>query len=181
MLRMGVHTHLITSAKALPLMLRTGDGLVVEMTDGTSEYNRAFRRNVGFYYDLVKANAERIALALAAELEDESCTAVAITPGWMRSEQMLEDFGVTEQTWRDALAREPHFCISETPTYVARGIVALAADVKGRRQYAGQVLSSVQLAHIYGVTDIDGTQPDCWRYTVEVQDPGLPATEVGYR
>ncbi len=181
MLRMGVHTHLITSAKALPLMLRTGDGLVVEMTDGTSEYNRAFRRNVGFYYDLVKANAERIALALAAELEDEPCTAVAITPGWMRSEQMLEDFGVTEQTWRDALAREPHFCISETPTYVARGIVELAADVKGRRQYAGQVLSSVQLAHIYGVTDIDGTQPDCWRYTVEVQDPGLPATEVGYR
>lgn len=181
MLRMGVHTHLITSAKALPLMLRTGDGLVVGMTDGTSEYNKAFRRDVGFYYDLVKANVERIALALAAELKGESCTAVAVTPGWMRSEQMLEDFGVTEQTWRDALTREPHFCISETPTYVARGIVALAADTKGRRQYAGQVLSSVQLAHIYGVTDIDGTQPDCWRYTVEVQDPGLPATEVGYR
>ncbi|MGH2504972.1 MAG: SDR family oxidoreductase, partial [Ktedonobacterales bacterium] len=181
MLRMGVHTHLITSAKALPLMLRTGDGLVVEMTDGTSEYNKAFRRNVGFYYDLVKANAERIALALAAELEDESCTAVAVTPGWMRSEQMLEDFGVTEQTWRDALAHEPHFCISETPTFVARGIVALSSDAKGRRQYTGQVLSSVQLAHIYGVTDIDGTQPDCWRYTVEVQDPGLPATEIGYR
>ena len=84
MLRMGVHTHLITSARALPLLLRTGDGLVVEMTDGTSEYNRAFRRNVGFYYDLVKANVARIALALAAELEDESCTAVAVTPGWMR-------------------------------------------------------------------------------------------------
>jgi NAD(P)-dependent dehydrogenase (short-subunit alcohol dehydrogenase family) len=181
MLRMGVHTHLITSAKALPLMLRTGEGLVIEMTGGTSEYNKAFRRDVGFYYDLVKANVERIALALAAELKVESCTAVAVTPGWMRSEQMLEDFGVTEENWRDALAHEPHFCISETPTYVARGIVALAADVKGRRQYAGQVLSSVQLAHIYGVTDINGTQPDCWRYTVEVQDPGLPATEVGYR
>lgn len=181
MLRMGAHTHLITSAKALPLMLRTGNGLVVEMTDGTSEYNKAFRRNVGFYYDLVKANVERIALALAAELEDETCTALAVTPGWMRSEQMLEDFGVTEQTWREALAHEPHFCISETPTYVARGIVALAADAKGRRQYAGKVLSSAQLAHIYAVTDTDGTQPDCWRYTVEVQDPGLPATEAGYR
>lgn len=181
MLRMGVHTHLITCAKALPLILRTSNGLVVEVTDGTSEYNKRFRRNVGFYYDLVKANIERIALALAAELEDESCTAVAVTPGWMRSEQMLENFGVTEQNWRDALAHEPHFCISETPTYVARGIVALAADPVGRRQYTGQVLSSADLARRYGVTDLDGTQPDCWRYVVEVQDPGLPATEVGYR
>jgi len=181
MLRMGVHTHLITSAKALPLLLRTGDGLVVEMTDGTSDYNKRFRRNVGFYYDLVKANVERIALALAAELEDETCTAVAVTPGWMRSEQMLENFGVTEAHWRDALTHAPHFCISETPTYVARGIVALAADSTGRRQYAGQVLSSADLVRIYGVKDIDGTQPDCWRYVVEVQDPDLPATEVGYR
>lgn len=181
MLRMGVHTHLITCAKALPLLLRTGDGLVVEMTDGTSEYNKRFRRNVGFYYDLVKANVERITLALAAELEDETCTAVAVTPGWMRSEQMLEGFGVTEEHWREALAHEPHFCVSETPTYVARGIVALSADPTGRRQYAGQVLSSADLARIYDVTDVDGTRPDCWRYVVEVQDPGLPATEVGYR
>ena len=180
-LRMGVDTHLITCTKALPLMLRTGHGLVVEMTDGTSDYNRAFRRNVGFYYDLIKANVERIALGLAAELEDETCTAVAVTPGWMRSEQMLENFGVTEANWRDALAQTPHFCISETPTFVARGIVALAADPVGRRRYAGQVLSSADLARIYGVTDIDGTQPDCWRYVVEVQDPDLPATEVGYR
>jgi NAD(P)-dependent dehydrogenase (short-subunit alcohol dehydrogenase family) len=181
MLRMGVHTHLITSAKALPLILQTGDGLVVEVTDGTSEYNKRFRRNVGFYYDLVKANVERIALALAAELEDEPCTAVAVTPGWMRSEQMLENFGVTEANWREALVHEPHFCISESPTYVARGIVALAADPTGRPQYAGRVLSSADLARIYSVTDVDGTQPDCWRYTVEVQDQGLPATEVGYR
>ncbi|MGO8948669.1 MAG: SDR family oxidoreductase [Ktedonobacterales bacterium] len=181
MLQMGVHTHLITSAKALPLILRTGDGLVVEMTDGTAEYNKDFRRNVGFYYDLVKASVGRIALALAAELEEEDCTAVAVTPGWLRSEKMLENFGVSEQNWRDALASEPHFCISESPTYVARGIVALAADFTGRRQYAGKVLSSADLARIYGVTDTDGTQPDCWRYVVEVQDPGKPATEVGYR
>ncbi len=180
MLRMGVDTHLITSAKALPLMLRTGGGLVVEMTDGTAEYNKNFRHNVGFYYDLVKASVGRIALALAAELEDEDCTAVAVTPGWLRSEKMLANFGVREENWRDALASEPHFCISESPTYVARGIVALAADPR-RHQYAGQVLSSAQLARTYGVTDIDGTQPDCWRYVVEVQDPGKPATEVGYR
>ena len=181
MLRMGIDTHLITSAKALPLLLLSGAGLVVEMTDGTSDYNKSFRRDVGFYYDLVKASVERIALALAAELKGTVCTAVAVTPGWLRSERMLENRGVTEQNWRDALANEPHFCISESPTYVARGIVALAADPMGRAQYAGQVLSSAQLARRYGVTDTDGTQPDCWRYVVEVQDPGLPATEVGYR
>lgn len=181
MLQMGVHTHLITSAKALPLILRTGEGLVVEMTDGTAEYNQNFRRNVGFYYDLVKASVGRIALALAAELEEEDCTAVAVTPGWLRSEKMLENFGVSEQNWRDALVSEPHFCISESPTYVARGLVALAADSAGRPQYAGKVLSSADLARTYGVTDTDGTQPDCWRYVVEVQDPGKPATEVGYR
>ena len=132
------HTHLITSAKALPLLLRSGTGLVVEMTDGTSDYNQSFRRDVGFYYDLVKASVERIALALAAELKGTACTAVAVTPGWLRSEKMLENFGVTEQNWRDALAREPHFCISESPTYVARGIVALAADPMGRRSMRGR-------------------------------------------
>ncbi|MGH2516016.1 MAG: short-chain dehydrogenase, partial [Ktedonobacterales bacterium] len=128
----------------------------------------------------VKASVERITLALAAELEDEDCTAVAITPGWLRSERMLANRGVREENWRDALASEPHFCISESPTYVARGIVALAADPP-RHQYAGQVLSSARLARTYGLTDTDGTQPDCWRYVVEVQDPGKPATEVGYR
>lgn len=180
MLRMGVDTHLITSAKALPLILKGDGGLVVEMTDGTSEYNAKFRRDVGFYYDLVKASVGRIALALAAELEDVACTAVAVTPGWLRSERMLENFGVTERNWRDALAKEPHFCISESPTYVARGIVALAADPDVKR-FAGQTLSSAQLARTYGVTDIDGSQPDCWRYVVEVQDAGKPATEAGYR
>ena len=181
MLRMGIDTHLITSAKALPLMLKSGAGLVVEMTDGTSDYNKSFRRDVGFYYDLVKASVERITLALAAELKGTACTAVAVTPGWLRSEKMLENRGVTEQNWRDALVSEPHFCISESPTYVARGVVALAADPMGRAKSAGQVLSSAQLARRYGLTDTDGTQPDCWRYVVEVQDPGLPATEVGYR
>ena len=180
MLRMGVDTHLITSAHALPLMLRHDSGLVVEMTDGTSEYNANFRQGVGFYYDLVKSCVQRITLGLAAELADTTCTAVAVTPGWLRSERMLENFGVTEANWRDAVIDRPHFCVSETPTYVARTIVALAADPQ-RTRYSGRVVSAAELARTYGVTDIDGTQPDCWRYLVEIQEPGREATELGYR
>jgi NAD(P)-dependent dehydrogenase (short-subunit alcohol dehydrogenase family) len=180
MLRMGIDTHLITCAKALPLMLRGHGGLVVEMTDGTSEFNSSFRQGVGFYYDQVKAAVERITIGLTAELADTSCTAVAVTPGWLRSERMLENFAVTEETWRDALEERPHFCISESPTYVARGIVALASDPDISR-YAGRVLSSAELARTYGVTETDGTQPDCWRYLVEIQLQDRPATELGYR
>lgn len=180
MLRYGVGTHLITCTKAIPLMLKTGNGMIVEVTDGTSEYNRAFRRNVGFYYDLVKANVERITIGLAAELENETLTPVAVTPGWMRSEQMLDGFGVTEENWRDALEKAPHFCISETPTFVARGIVALANDPK-RSRWSGKVLSSYDLGKEYGVTDIDGSCPDSWRYIVEVEGKGLPADATGYR
>ena len=180
MLRMGVDTHLITCAKALPLMLRGEHALVVEMTDGTHEYNQRFRQNVGFYYDLVKANVERIVLGLTAELAGTTATAVAVTPGWLRSERMLEHFDVTEATWRDAQKRVPHFCISESPTYVGRGIAALAADPEVQR-YAGRVLSSAELARTYGLTDADGSRPDCWRYLDEIQGPGRPATELGYR
>jgi NAD(P)-dependent dehydrogenase (short-subunit alcohol dehydrogenase family) len=132
MLQMGVHTHLITCRAGIPLMLRTAEalgtrGLVVEMTDGTSQANAEFRRNVGFYYDLVKANVERIVKGLSAELEDSRVTAVGVTPGWLRSEKMLENFGVTEANWRDACRERPGFGISESPTYVARGVAALAA------------------------------------------------------
>jgi hypothetical protein len=123
---------------------------------------------------------ERIVIGLTAELAQTTCTVLAITPGWLRSERMLENFGVTEATWREALAERPHFCSSETPTYVGRGIAALAADPDVRR-YAGRVLSSTELARTYGVTDTDGTQPDCWRYLVEIQLAGRPATEFGYR
>ena len=180
MLRMGIDTHLVTCAKALPLLLRGDSGLVIEMTDGTSEYNRNFRASVGFYYDLVKAAVERITIGLTAELAGTACTALAVTPGWLRSESMLENYGVTEANWRDAIVREPHFCISESPTYVARGIAALAAD-DGVGRFAGRVLSSHQLARTYGVTDTDGTRPDCWGYLVEIQGTGRPATEAGYR
>jgi len=180
MLRMGVDTHLITAALSLPLILRHPGGLVIEMTDGTFEYNKKFRERVGFYYDLVKAAVERITIGLTAELAGEACTALAVTPGWLRSEAMLEEFGVTEQNWRDATANVPHFCSSESPAYVARGIAALAAD-PGVARYAGKSLTSGQLGRIYGVTDADGSRPDGWSYVTEIEAHDLPARENGYR
>lgn len=170
MLQMGVHTHLITSTAAIPLILRTTEehgthGMVIEVTDGTSAANAEFRRNVGFYYDLVKANAERIAKGLAAEFKDRDLpvTALGVTPGWLRSEKMLRNYGVTEAKWRDALKDSPGFGISESPAYVARGVAALARDPDASR-WAGTVVSSRQLADAYDVTDIDGSKPDCWGY-----------------
>jgi NAD(P)-dependent dehydrogenase (short-subunit alcohol dehydrogenase family) len=166
MLQMGVHTHLITSHAAIPLLLRTAsehatEGLVVEMTDGTSEANAEFRRNVGFYYDLVKANVERIVIGLSAELENLPVTVVGVTPGWLRSENMLENFGVSEENWRDALEKRPTFAISESPTYVARGVVALAQAADADR-WAGTIAGVRQLADAYDFTDTDGSKPDCW-------------------
>ena len=168
MLQMGVHTHLITCRAAIPLILRTAgargtQGLVVEMTDGTSAANADFRRNVGFYYDLVKANVERIVTGLSAELTGQPVTAVGVTPGWLRSEKMLENFGVTEDNWRDACVKTPGFGISESPAYVATGVAALARDADAGR-WAGTIISARQLADVYGVTDTDGSKPDCWGY-----------------
>jgi NAD(P)-dependent dehydrogenase (short-subunit alcohol dehydrogenase family) len=166
MLQMGVHTHLITGRAAIPLMLRTAEaqgsqGLVVEMTDGTSEANTEFRRNVGFYYDLAKANVERIVKGLNAELENRPVSVVGVTPGWLRSEKMLENFGVSEANWRDAVKERPGFAISESPTYVARGVAALARATDADR-WAGTIISARQLADAYGITDTDGSRPDCW-------------------
>jgi NAD(P)-dependent dehydrogenase (short-subunit alcohol dehydrogenase family) len=177
MLRMGIHTHLITAAVAVPLMLRHDGGLIIEMTDGTPDYNKNFRKDVGFYYDLVKACVERITLGLTADLGDARCTPVSVTPGWLRSERMLDGFGVTEDTWRDATARIPDFCISESPTYVGRGVARLAADPDVAR-HAGTTLTAGQLARMYGITDVDGTRPDAWLYLAE---KGTPATEHAYR
>ncbi|WP_030161108.1 SDR family oxidoreductase [Streptomyces sp. NRRL S-244] len=178
-LRLAVDTHAITSHFALPLLLRGPGGLVVEMTDGTAEYNAANYR-VSFFYDLAKSAVLRMAFALGHELGPRGATAVALTPGWLRSEMMLDNFGVTEANWRDALEQMPHFAISETPSYVGRGVAALAADPEVAR-WNGQSLSSAQLARAYGFTDLDGSRPDAWRYLVEVQDPGLPADVTGYR
>ncbi len=179
LLRLAVDTHLITNHCALPLLVRRPGGLVVEMTDGTAEYNAAHYR-VSHFYDLAKASVLRMAWALAHELRPHGAAAVALTPGWLRSELMLEHFGVAEANWRDATAREPHFVISESPRYVGRAVAALAADPDAAR-WSGQSLSSGQLARVYGFTDLDGSQPDAWRYIVEVQDAGGPADATGYR
>ncbi|MEV8033522.1 SDR family oxidoreductase [Streptomyces sp. NPDC086182] len=179
MLRLAVETHAITSHHALPLLLRRPGGLVVEMTDGTAQYNRDTYR-VSFFYDIAKSAVLRMAFALGHELGPRGATAVALTPGWLRSEMMLEAFGVTEENWREAEERVPHFGISETPSYVGRAVAALAADPEVAR-WNGTSLSSGQLAQVYGFTDLDGSRPDCWRYMVEVQDKGKPADATGYR
>jgi NAD(P)-dependent dehydrogenase (short-subunit alcohol dehydrogenase family) len=179
LLRLAIDTHLITSHHALPLLLRQPGGLVVEVTDGTAAYN-ASRYRVNAFYDLAKTSLIRLAWALGEELRERGATAVAITPGWLRSEQMLENHGVGEETWRDATARTPHFCISESPRFLGRAIAALAADPDASR-WNGQSLSSGGLARVYGFTDVDGSRPDCWRYLVEVQETGAPADCTGYR
>ncbi len=179
MLRLAVDTHIITSHFALPLLIRSGNGLAVEITDGTEEYNNQHYR-LSLFYDLAKTSVLRMARSLAHELAPHHCTAVAVTPGWMRSEIMLEHYGVKEENWRDAAAKEPHFIISETPRYVGRAVAALAADPQVSR-WNGRSLSSGQLAQVYGFHDLDGSRPDCWRYIVEVQDAGKPADAAGYR
>jgi len=178
-LRLAVDTHAITSHFALPLLIKTPGGLVVEVTDGTDEYNAANYR-VSFFYDLAKASVNRMAFALAHELRPYNATAVSLTPGWLRTEAMLEAYGVTESNWRDATEKMPHFAISESPAFVGRAVVALAQDPDVSR-WNGKSLSSGQLAKIYGFADLDGSQPDAWRYVTEVQDAGKPADVTGYR
>jgi NAD(P)-dependent dehydrogenase (short-subunit alcohol dehydrogenase family) len=180
LLRLAVDTHLITSHHVLPLLLRRPGGLVVELTDGTAVYNAEHYR-VNAFYDLAKTSVIRLAWAQAQELAPHGATAVALTPGWMRSELMLEHHGVSESNWREATERTPHFCISESPRYVGRAVAALAADADVSR-WNGQSLSSGQLARVYGFTDTDGTKPDCWRYMVEVvENPDASPGDSGYR
>ena len=179
LLRLAVDTHAITAHFALPLLIRQPGGLVVEVTDGTAEYNDDHYR-VSFFYDLAKAANLRMAFALGHELAPHGSTAVALTPGWLRSEAMLEIYGVTEATWHDATRAQPHFGISESPAFVGRAVAALAGDPEVSR-WNGQSLSSGQLAQVYGFTDLDGSRPDAWRYLVEVQDAGRPADTAGYR
>jgi NAD(P)-dependent dehydrogenase (short-subunit alcohol dehydrogenase family) len=180
MLRLAIDTHLITSHFTLPLLIRQPGGLVVEMTDGTRDYNAEHYRVCAFY-DLAKTAVIRLAFAQGEELAPHGCTAVALTPGWMRSEMMLDNYGVTEANWRDGARVNPHFAaISESPRFVGRAVAALATDPDLRRRNGGS-FSSGGLAREYGFTDLDGSQPDCWRYLVEVQDAGRPADPSGYR
>jgi NAD(P)-dependent dehydrogenase (short-subunit alcohol dehydrogenase family) len=179
LLRLAIETHIVTAHHAFPLLIRNRGGLVVEVTDGTAEYNEEnYRLNV--FYDLAKITPIRLARSWAHELGQHGATAVALTPGWLRSELMLDIYGVTEENWRDACAKQPHFVISETPHFVGRAVAALAADPQ-RERWQGGSLSSGGLAHEYGFTDLDGSAPDAWRYVVEVQDAGKPADPTGYR
>ncbi|MFC5995063.1 SDR family oxidoreductase [Pseudonocardia hispaniensis] len=179
LLRLAIDTHLITSRFAFPLLIRRPGGLVVEVTDGTAAYN-AENYRINVYYDLAKIAPIRLARSWAHELAGHGATAIALTPGWLRSELMLDLFGVTEENWQDACAAQPHFVISETPHFVGRAVVALAADPE-RARWNGESTSSGALAQVYGFTDLDGSAPDAWRYLVEVQDAGKPADATGYR
>jgi NAD(P)-dependent dehydrogenase (short-subunit alcohol dehydrogenase family) len=171
MQRLGVETHVVTSWHFARLLVAADAGLVVEITDGA---DAGYRGNL--FYDLAKAQVIRFALAQSADFAPFGVTAVALTPGFLRSEAMLERFGVTEDTWRDAVAEHPDFFMSETPHYVGRALVALAAD-PDRDRWTGQALSSWQLAMEYGFTDVDGSRPDWGRFFEEVLIGGQPPTD----
>lgn len=179
MLRLAIDTHIITSHYALPLLIKNRGGLVVEVTDGTEEYNNSNYR-LSLFYDLAKSSVNRMAKSLAHELSSYGCTAVSVTPGWMRSEIMLEEFGVTEENWQDGTNADPHFIISETPRFIGRAVTAIAKD-EDKNRLNGQSLSSGQLAKMYNFYDLDGSQPDCWKYLVEVVEAGKPANIEGYK
>ncbi|GAA3757377.1 SDR family oxidoreductase [Micromonospora maritima] len=178
-LRLAVDTHIVTSHFALPLLIRNPGGLVVEIGDGTKEYNDGEYR-LSVFYDLAKVSVNRLGFSQGHELAPYGCTAVALTPGWLRSEAMLEHFGVTEATWRDGAKTEPHFVMSETPAFVGRAVAALAAD-PDRARWNGQSLDAGSLAQVYGFTDVDGSRPHWARYYEEVVKPGKPADPAGYR
>jgi NAD(P)-dependent dehydrogenase (short-subunit alcohol dehydrogenase family) len=183
-LRLGIETHLVTSHYLLPLLITQPGGLLVEVTDGTDEYN-APRYRISVFYDLVKQSVNRLAFSQGHELKQHGATAVAITPGWLRSEMMLDNFGIAESNWRDALSDRgndqpkapPDFALSESPRYVGRAVVALATD-PDRGQWNKRSLSSGELARHYGFTDIDGSQPDIWRYITEVREGGKRRTRA---
>lgn len=158
MQRLAVRTHIVTAWHALPLMVARGRGLVVEVTDGKEDRYRG-----SLYYDLAKASAIRLARGMAEDLRPHGVASVAVTPGFLRSEAMLDHFGVGTSNWRDAVQRDRHFAQSETPRFVGRGVAALAADpgVLGR---SGKALASWELAHDYDLEDVDGTRPDWGAY-----------------
>jgi NAD(P)-dependent dehydrogenase (short-subunit alcohol dehydrogenase family) len=184
-LRLAVDTHLITSHHLLPLLIDRPGGLLVEVTDGTADYN-ASRYRISVFYDLAKVAVTRLAFSQGHELAPRGATAVAITPGWLRSEMMLENFGVSEANWRDAIdpghpRRAPaDFALSESPRYVGRAVAALAADPR-RSRWNQKSVSSGQLAVEYGFTDLDGSRPDIWRYLAEVCAAGRDVDLDEYR
>jgi NAD(P)-dependent dehydrogenase (short-subunit alcohol dehydrogenase family) len=167
-LRLGIDTHLITSHCLLPLLVGKPGGLLVEVTDGTKSFNDENYR-LSVFYDLAKTAVNRLAYSHGHELQGFGATAVAVTPGWLRSEMMLDNWGVTEEDWHAALdplrsdgpIAPPGFAASETPRYVGRGVAAISADTR-RARFNQQSVTSAELAREYGFTDLDGRQPDGW-------------------
>jgi NAD(P)-dependent dehydrogenase (short-subunit alcohol dehydrogenase family) len=178
MLRLAIDTPLITSYSLLPLLIDRPGGLLVEVTDGTADDN-ASRYRLSVFYDLAKGAVNRLAFSQGHELAPHQAMAVAITPGWLRSEMMLENYNVTESDWRTAAA-PPGFAISESPRYVGRAVVALATDPR-RERWNQRSVTSAQLAAEYGFTDIDGSRPDVWRYNQAVEDGDHDANPNDYR
>lgn len=165
LLRRAVDTHIITSRYALPLMVARRRGLVVEVTDGNSARYRG-----SVFYDLAKSSVIRLAVAQAAELRPYGVAAVALTPGFLRSEAMLDGLGVTEANWRDGAAQDPHFAQSESPAYLGRAVAALAADPDILAR-SGRALATWDLSKDYGFTDADGSRPDFAAYWAETLEP----------
>jgi NAD(P)-dependent dehydrogenase (short-subunit alcohol dehydrogenase family) len=169
-------------------MIDKPGGLLAEITDGTANYNASHYR-ISVFYDLAKVSVNRLAFSKGHELQPYGATAVAITPGWLRSEMMLDNFGVSEENWHDAIRRTADdkkpaapadFALSESPRYVGRAVVALAAD-PDRARWNKKSASSGQLASEYGFTDLDGSRPDIWRYIEEIREAGLDANTNDYR
>jgi NAD(P)-dependent dehydrogenase (short-subunit alcohol dehydrogenase family) len=181
-LRLAIDTHIITSHHLLPLMVDRPGGLLVEVGDGTWDYNAAHYR-ISVFYDLAKVSVNRLAFSQGHELAEHGATAVSLTPGFLRSEMMLEAFGVTEANWTDVADKglgPPDFAVSESPRYVGRAVVALAADPE-RHRWNQQSLDSGSLAQAYGFTDLDGSRPDIWRFIAEVRDGGQEGNPADYR
>ncbi|MGW0809653.1 SDR family oxidoreductase [Nonomuraea sp. NPDC002799] len=178
LLRLGIETHIVSSRHLLPLLIRNEGGLVVEVTDGTWSYNETrYRENV--YYDLAKMSVNRLGFAWSNELRPYGGTGVAVTPGFLRSEAMLDGFGVTEDNWREAKV-DSAWMVSETPAYVGRGVAALAQD-PDKQRWSGKSVTSGELAEAYGVTDVDGSRPQVWRYLTEVKEAGRDTGWEHYR
>lgn len=171
----GLDTHLITLHTMLPLLIARGRGLVCEITDGDDMFNDRYRGTM--FFDLTKVAITRIGKMLHHELQPHGVTSVSLTPGFLRSESMLDHFGVTEDNWRDAITQDRYFAISETPHYIGRAVVALALDPDVAR-WSGQALSAGQLANHYGFTDLDGSRPDASRYFSEVYYGDKPDADV---
>ena len=169
-LRNGVQSHIITARHAVPLMIKRRSGLIVEIGDGDRLYYRGH-----LFYDLVKVTTTRLAFAMAEELQRHRVAAVALTPGFMRTEMVLDHFGVTEENWRDGAKQDPNFLNSETPFFVGRAVAALVADPRVMEK-SGGLYTSVGLAREYGFTDVDGSRPDVWptvRSTVSRGNTGV--------